>query len=170
MRAAPQHAGIQSLLLRHPTVARVLAPCLLANAPAAILNAQTDVVRDELAPSRVTVAALHVGFMDTNMVADVDAPKEDSAAAAAAALDGVENGLVEVLVGDRTRQAKAGLAADGGPSGRRSNRAVQLKRDPIRQIRRRHDSATSPNTVLNRRSTTQVSIDLPGPLRPEVPT
>jgi NAD(P)-dependent dehydrogenase (short-subunit alcohol dehydrogenase family) len=123
-----------------------------------------------LAPAGVTVTALHVGFMDTDMVADVDAPKEDPAAVAAAALDGVENGLVEVLVGDRTRQVKAGLAADRGPSGQRSNRAVRLKRNPIRQIRRRHDSATSPNTVLNRRSTTQVSIDLPGPLRLEVPT
>src|SRR5271166_1721243 len=120
------------------TVTRVFAPYLRANAPAAILNvlsvlswahpanvgaysaakaaewAQTDAVRDELAPSGVAVTALHVGFMDTDMVALVDAPKQDPAAVAAAALDGVEDGLVEVLVGDRTRQVKAGLAADRG--------------------------------------------------------
>ena len=120
------------------TVTRAFAPYLRANAPAAILNvlsvlswvhpanfgaysaakaaewAQTDVVRDEFAPSGVAVTALHVGFMDTDMAAHVDAPKQDPAAVAAAALDGVENGLVEVLVGDRTRQVKAGLAADRG--------------------------------------------------------
>jgi NAD(P)-dependent dehydrogenase (short-subunit alcohol dehydrogenase family) len=119
-------------------VTRAFVPYLRANAPAAILNvlsvlswvhpanfgaysaakaaewAQTDVVRDELAPSGVAVTALHVGFMDTDMVAHVDAPKMDPAAVAAAALDGLENGLVEVLVGDRARQAKAGLAADRG--------------------------------------------------------
>jgi hypothetical protein len=52
--------------------------------------------------------------MDTDMVARVDAPKNDPAAIAAAALDGVENGLVEVLGDDLTRQVKAGLAADRG--------------------------------------------------------
>ncbi|MGB8211675.1 MAG: SDR family oxidoreductase [Mycobacterium sp.] len=120
------------------TVTRAFAPYLQANAPAAILNVlsvlswahlhnvgaysaakaaewgQTDAVRDELAPSGVAVTALHVGFMDTDMVAHVDAPKNDPAAIAAAALDGVENGLVEVLGDDLTRQVKAGLAADRG--------------------------------------------------------
>jgi NAD(P)-dependent dehydrogenase (short-subunit alcohol dehydrogenase family) len=76
--------------------------------------AQTDVVRDELAPSGVAVTARHVGYMDTDIIADVDAPKQDPAAVAAAALDGVETGLVEVLIGDRARQVKAGLAADRG--------------------------------------------------------
>jgi hypothetical protein len=33
---------------------------------------------------------------------------------AAVAPDGIQNGLVEVLVGDRTRQVKAGRAADQG--------------------------------------------------------
>ena len=119
-------------------VTRAFAPYLRANAPAAMLNvlsvlswfhpanlgaysaakaalwAQTDAVRDELAPSGVTVTALHVGFMDTDMVAQIDAPKNDPAAIAAAALDGVENGLVEVLADDGTRQVKAMLAADRG--------------------------------------------------------
>ena len=120
------------------TVTRAFAPYLRANAPAAILNvlsvlswahppnvgaysaakaaewAQTDAVRDELAPSGVAVTALHVGLMDTDMVAHVDAPKKDPDTVAAETLDGVENGLVEVLVGDRTRQVKAALAADRG--------------------------------------------------------
>ena len=125
------------------TVTRAFAPYLQANAPAAILNVlsvlswahlhnvgaysaakaaewgQTDAVRDELAPSGVAVTALHVGFMDTDMVAHVDAPKNDPAAIAAAALDGVENGLVEVLGDDLApRQVKAGLAAGFGGSSR----------------------------------------------------
>jgi NAD(P)-dependent dehydrogenase (short-subunit alcohol dehydrogenase family) len=119
-------------------VTRAFAPHLIANAPGAVLNvlsvlswlhpgsagaysaakaalwAQTDAVRDELAPHGVGVTALHVGYMDTDMVADVDAPKVDPAAVAAAALDGIENGLVEVLGDDLTRQVKAALSADRG--------------------------------------------------------
>lgn len=83
----------------------------------AALWAQTDAVRDELAPRGVAVTALHVGYMDTDMVADVDAPKSDPATVAAAALDGVETGLVEVLADELTRQVKAGLSADRGSVG-----------------------------------------------------
>lgn len=120
------------------SVTRAFAPHLKANAPAAILNilsvlswvhpggvgaycgakaalwAQTDSVRDELAPHDVTVTALHVGYMDTDMVSQVDAPKSDPAAVASAALDGVEHALIEVLGDDLTRQVKAGLSADRG--------------------------------------------------------
>ncbi|MCV7285627.1 SDR family oxidoreductase [Mycolicibacterium wolinskyi] len=119
-------------------VTRAFAPHLIANAPGAVLNvasvlswihpagigaysaakaalwAQTDAVREELAPKNVAVTALHVGYMDTDMTAGVDAPKADPAQVAAAALDGVEAGLVEVLGDDLTRQVKAGLSADRG--------------------------------------------------------
>ncbi len=120
------------------SVTRAFAPHLIANAPAALLNvlsvlswvhppsagtysaakaalwAQTDTVRDELAPRGVAVTALHVGFMDTDMVAAVEGPKSDPSKIAAAALDGVEAGLVEVLGDELTRQVKAGLSADRG--------------------------------------------------------
>jgi NAD(P)-dependent dehydrogenase (short-subunit alcohol dehydrogenase family) len=123
------------------SVTRAFAPHLIANAPGAVLNvlsvlswlhpgglgaysaakaalwAQTDSVREEFAPHGVGVTALHVGYMDTDMVADVDAPKLDPAAVAALALDGVESGLVEVLADDLTRLTKAGLAADRGVVG-----------------------------------------------------
>ncbi|MGX9789570.1 SDR family oxidoreductase [Mycobacterium sp. MMS18-G62] len=120
------------------SVTRALAPHLIANAPGAVLNvlsvlswfhparagaysaakaalwSQTDAVREELAPHGVGVTALHVGYMDTDMVADLDAPKIDPATVASLALDGVENGLVEVLADDVTRQVKAALSADRG--------------------------------------------------------
>jgi NAD(P)-dependent dehydrogenase (short-subunit alcohol dehydrogenase family) len=87
------------------------------SAAKAALWAQTDSVREQLAPRGVDVTALHVGYMDTDMVADVDAPKADPAAVAAAALDGVEKGLIEVLADDLTRQIKTALAADRGAVG-----------------------------------------------------
>jgi NAD(P)-dependent dehydrogenase (short-subunit alcohol dehydrogenase family) len=120
------------------SVTRAFAAHLIANAPSAALNvlsvlswlhtgelgaysaakaalwAQTDSVREEFAVHGVGVTALHVGYMDTDMVADVDAPKIDPADVAAAALDGVENGLIEVLGDDLTRQIKTALAADRG--------------------------------------------------------
>ena len=64
----------------------------------------------------VCVTALHVGFMDTPMVADIDAPKADPSLVAAAALDGVERGAVEVLADERARSAKDALSRDRGAS------------------------------------------------------
>jgi NAD(P)-dependent dehydrogenase (short-subunit alcohol dehydrogenase family) len=120
------------------SVTRAFAPHLIANGPAAILNvlsvlswmhpvgfgayaaakaaawAQTDVVRDELASHGVAVTALHVGFMDTDMVAAIDAPKEDPSAVASLALDGVEHGLIEVLADQLSRDVKAQLSVDRG--------------------------------------------------------
>jgi NAD(P)-dependent dehydrogenase (short-subunit alcohol dehydrogenase family) len=119
-------------------VTRAFVPSLLANAPAAVLNvasvlswihpgdvgpysaakaalwAQTDALRDDLAAHHIAFTALHVSYMDTEMVAHVDAPKTDPAEIAAAALDGIEDGLIEVLADDVTRAAKRDLAIDRG--------------------------------------------------------
>jgi NAD(P)-dependent dehydrogenase (short-subunit alcohol dehydrogenase family) len=75
----------------------------------AALWAQTDSVRDELASRGVTVTALHVGYMNTDMVSNLDAPKNDPALVAAAGLDGVATGAYEVLADDLTRQVRASL-------------------------------------------------------------
>ena len=120
------------------SVTRAFAPQLMANAPGAILNvvsvvswlhpgslgayaaaktalwAQTDAVREELAPSNVAVTAVHIGFMDTDMTAGMTAEKTDPAVIAALALDGVERGAIEVLTDDLTRGAKAALSEDRG--------------------------------------------------------
>jgi NAD(P)-dependent dehydrogenase (short-subunit alcohol dehydrogenase family) len=120
------------------SVTRAFAPHLIANAPGAILNvvsvvswlhpsslgayaaaktalwAQTDSVRDELAPRDVAVTAVHIGFMDTDMTAGMTAMKTDPAVIAALAIDGVERGAIEVITDDLTRGAKAALSADRG--------------------------------------------------------
>ena len=53
----------------------------------------------------------HLGYTDTDMVADVDAPKNDPRDVAAAILDGVERDEVEVLADELTRAIRAGLSA-----------------------------------------------------------
>jgi NAD(P)-dependent dehydrogenase (short-subunit alcohol dehydrogenase family) len=117
-------------------VTRAFAPVITANGGGAVLNvlsvlswfhparsgaynaakaaawALTDAVRLELAPKGITTTALHVGYMDTDMVAHLDVPKSDPAAIAALALDGVADGALEVVADDVSRSVRAGLSAD----------------------------------------------------------
>ena len=73
--------------------------------------ALTDAVRDQLAATGITVSALHVGYMDTEMAARIPAgQKIDPAVVATLALDGVAAGLPEILADDVTRSVKQGLA------------------------------------------------------------
>jgi NAD(P)-dependent dehydrogenase (short-subunit alcohol dehydrogenase family) len=118
------------------SVTRAFAPQLISNSPGAVLNvvsvlswmhpamlgayaaaktalwAQSDAVREEFAPHGVAVTALHIGFMDTDMIADLDAVKTDPAIIAGLALDGVQDGVVEVLTDEMTREAKAALSRE----------------------------------------------------------
>ncbi|MGW7259150.1 SDR family oxidoreductase [Streptomyces sp. NPDC054834] len=73
--------------------------------------ALTDAAREELAPRGITVSALHVGYMDTGMASAIPADqKADPADVAAQALDGIQQGLPEILADDVTRLVKQGLA------------------------------------------------------------
>ncbi|GIF15989.1 SDR family oxidoreductase [Actinoplanes teichomyceticus] len=117
------------------TTTRAFAPVIEGNGGGAILNvlsvlswyhpgalgaytaakaaawALTDAVREQLAPRGITVSALHVGYMDTDMAAAVaDEQKIDPAVVARLALDGVAAGVPEILADDVTRAVKAGLA------------------------------------------------------------
>ncbi len=67
-------------------------------------------LRVQLAPQGVRVAALHVGYMDTDMAVGVTAPKLDPADVARTALDGVADDAYEILADDTSRQVQAGLA------------------------------------------------------------
>lgn len=115
-------------------VSRAFAPTIAANGGGSILNvlsalswlsfpdsgaycaaksaawSMTNALRAQLAPQGVRVAGLHVGYMDTDMVAAVTAPKSDPGEIARIAIDGLANDLAEILADDTSRQVQAGLA------------------------------------------------------------
>ena len=118
------------------SVTRAFAPIIEANGGGAILNvlsvlswahapafgaysaakaagwAMTDAIRQELGPRGVHVAALHVGFMDTDMAGFVPADhKLDPSVVAKLALDGLFAGEPEILADDLSRSVKAQLSA-----------------------------------------------------------
>lgn len=70
----------------------------------------TNALRLQLAEQGTTVTALHVGYMDTDMVANVKAAKSDPANVAAQALDAVASGAFEVLADDTARNVRSALS------------------------------------------------------------
>ncbi|MBI3226555.1 MAG: SDR family oxidoreductase [Mycolicibacterium cosmeticum] len=79
--------------------------------------ALTDAVREELAPRGISVSALHVGYMDTDMVRYIPADqKTDPAVVARVAVDGLLNGEPEILADEASRAAKAALSNSLGAS------------------------------------------------------
>ncbi|MDV3123616.1 SDR family oxidoreductase [Mycobacterium sp. 21AC1] len=73
--------------------------------------ALTDALRTELAPRGIHVAALHVGYMDTDMVSYIPADqKTDPAAVAAQAVTGLLGGQAEILADELSRKVKAQLS------------------------------------------------------------
>ena len=75
----------------------------------AALWSATDSMRLELQPRGVQVVGVHVGYVDTDMSAGVDAAKSSPADVVRQVLDGVEEGDVEILADDLTRAVRAGL-------------------------------------------------------------
>ncbi|WP_199441211.1 hypothetical protein [Umezawaea beigongshangensis] len=82
------------------------------SASRAALWTTSNSLRLELAPRGVGVTGLHVGHVDTDMAADVDAPKSSPRDVARQALDGVEADAFEVLAVEVSRRVKAGLSGD----------------------------------------------------------
>lgn len=73
--------------------------------------ALTDAMRTELAPKGIHVAALHVGYMDTDMVSYIPPEQKiDPAQVAALAVTGLLNGDKEILADELSRKVKAGLS------------------------------------------------------------
>ena len=115
---------------------RAFAPVLRANGGGAILNivsalswftipdagayaaskaaawSLTDSARLELADQGTQVVGVHMGLVDTDMAAGVDAPKIPPAVLVAAGLDAIELGLDEVLADDWAKLVKSGLTLD----------------------------------------------------------
>jgi hypothetical protein len=57
------------------------------------------------------VTALHVGYMDTDMIRHLDVPKSDPAAIAKLAIDGIEAGDAEIIADETSKRVLAGLSA-----------------------------------------------------------
>lgn len=70
----------------------------------------TNALRVELAPKNVSVAGLHVAFMDTDMTAGIDAPKTSPTDIAKIAIDSIEADLYEIIADDTSRNVQQGLA------------------------------------------------------------
>ncbi|MYV49356.1 SDR family oxidoreductase [Streptomyces sp. SID2888] len=82
------------------------------SASKAALWSQTNSLRLELRPRGIAVTGLHVGYIDTDMAARVDAPKSRPRDVAVLALDGIEAGAHEVLADEITHRVKAGLSGE----------------------------------------------------------
>jgi NAD(P)-dependent dehydrogenase (short-subunit alcohol dehydrogenase family) len=118
------------------SMCRAFAPVLAANGGGAIVNmlsitsfytnpfnasygaskaaawSLTNGVRLELHHQGTLVVAVHAGFIDTDMAALVNAPKDSPESVADQVFDAVEAGQVEVLADERTRTVKAQLSRD----------------------------------------------------------
>jgi NAD(P)-dependent dehydrogenase (short-subunit alcohol dehydrogenase family) len=76
----------------------------------AALWSATNSLRMELEPQGTLVIGVHLAYTDTDMVKDVEAPKNDPNDVARRIVDAVENGDTEVLVDEITRHFKAALS------------------------------------------------------------
>ncbi len=72
----------------------------------------TNAVRLELHHQGTLVVAVHAGFIDTDMAALVNVPKDSPESVAQQVFDAVEAGQTEVLADERTRTIKAELSRD----------------------------------------------------------
>jgi NAD(P)-dependent dehydrogenase (short-subunit alcohol dehydrogenase family) len=72
----------------------------------------TNSARVALKAQGTHVVGVHVGYVDTDLTAGLDAPKLDPADVASAALDALEAGASEVAVDEISQYVKANLADD----------------------------------------------------------
>jgi NAD(P)-dependent dehydrogenase (short-subunit alcohol dehydrogenase family) len=129
-------AEFETNVLGTLAVSRAFAPILGANGGGALVNmlsvlswvtfpssgtysasksaawSLTNALRQELQAQRTQVLAVHAGLIDTDMVAEMDAPKTAPELIAARALDALEAGLDEVLTDDVSAMVKSLLSSD----------------------------------------------------------
>ncbi|TVY05577.1 SDR family oxidoreductase [Paenibacillus cremeus] len=75
----------------------------------------TNALRQVLAPKNIRVSGLHVGYMDTDMTAGIQAPKSNPADIAKIAIRGIEADSYEIVADDLSRKVQQNLA--GGVKG-----------------------------------------------------
>jgi len=71
----------------------------------------TNSLRHELTAQNTQVLALHMAFVDTDLVRSIEGLKTSPEDIVKRALDGLESGLEEVLADERTKLLKQGLTA-----------------------------------------------------------
>ncbi|MDQ0862234.1 SDR family oxidoreductase [Bacillus sp. V2I10] len=74
----------------------------------------TNAIRLELAEQNIRVAGLHVGYIDTELTAQIAVPKLNATDVAKIAIDGIEADKYEILVDEVSRKVQKGLS--GGVS------------------------------------------------------
>jgi NAD(P)-dependent dehydrogenase (short-subunit alcohol dehydrogenase family) len=108
------------ILARHPSsslvnVVSVLSWLALGTgyeiSKAAVWSA-TNSMRLRLREQGTTVSALHVGYMDTDMTAELDVPKADPRDIARQTADAILSGQYEILADETTRTVKSNLSHD----------------------------------------------------------
>jgi NAD(P)-dependent dehydrogenase (short-subunit alcohol dehydrogenase family) len=129
------HNALDTNLYGVLAMSRAFAPVLRANGGGALVNmlsalswaslpgtaaysvskaaawALTNGLRNELRGQGTQVIAVHAGYIDTDMVKDVDSPKSRPEDIAQAVLAGIEAGDAEVLADGTARHVKAGFSA-----------------------------------------------------------
>jgi NAD(P)-dependent dehydrogenase (short-subunit alcohol dehydrogenase family) len=70
----------------------------------------TNTLRTVLAPKNIRLSGLHVAFMDTDMTANVKAPKASPADIAKIAIDGIEADKYEIVADDFSRKVQHDFA------------------------------------------------------------
>ncbi len=103
------HNGGGALVDIHSVLSWVSGTGAYGDSKAAIWSA-TNSLRMELEQQHTLVTGVHVAYMDTDMFADVTAPKNDPRQVARDILDGIERGDTEILADDITRHFKSALA------------------------------------------------------------
>lgn len=73
--------------------------------------ALTNSLRNELRAQGTQVLAVHAGYIDTDMVSHIDAPKSSPADIASRTLEALAKDELEVLADETARQVKAGFGA-----------------------------------------------------------
>ncbi|MGG1553358.1 SDR family oxidoreductase [Paenibacillus ferrarius] len=70
----------------------------------------TNAFRLHLQPKNIHVSGLHVGYMDTDMTANIQAPKSNPAEVAKLAIDGIESNSYEILADELSRNMQQNLS------------------------------------------------------------
>jgi len=70
----------------------------------------TNSLRLELAPKNILVSGLHVAYMDTDMTANIKAPKSNPAEIAKIAIDCIEANSYEILADNKSQMVQQNLA------------------------------------------------------------